>query len=65
MCGYLCIDVPQVLHTVESLSVDPLARQSLLDHYKDLVLDFLLDFIPTLRIPDVDGGLFDWCITYH
>ena len=50
----LLADVPQVLQTVESLT-DAAARQKLIDDWKDTILSFLLDFIPTLSIPDVDG----------
>lgn len=34
---------------------DAAARARLVDGWKDTLLDFLLQFIPTLSIPDIDG----------
>jgi len=57
------LDVNEVFTQMNVLVTDKDARRQLVDHWKDQILDFLIGFLPTLQIPDIDGIKDD--LQYH
>lgn len=57
------LDVNSVFDQMNILVTDKDARRQLVDLWKDQILDFLIGFLPTLQIPDIDGIKDD--LQYH